>query len=78
MKVISLFDGIATGRLALEQLGFQNIEYEAYEIEDFPIKVAKKNFPDIIEKGDVFKAEYRGVRLTDRRKSMHAVVKCKV
>lgn len=60
MKVISLFDGIATGRLALEQLGFQDIEYEAYEIEDFPIKVAKKNFPDIVEKGDVFKAEYRG------------------
>ena len=64
MKVISLFDGIATGRLALEQLGFQNIEYEAYEIEDFPIKVAKKNFPNIIEKGDVFKAEYRGGGMT--------------
>ena len=36
MKVISLFDGIATGRLALEQLGFQNIEYEAYEMY-FPV-----------------------------------------
>ena len=54
LVVLSMYDGIATGRYCLEQLGFKNIKYYAYEIEKSAITVAKNNFPDIIECGDAF------------------------
>lgn len=59
MRVLSLFDGIACGRVALERAGVPVEKYCAYEIEENAIKVAKANYPDIIECGDVFKAEYK-------------------
>ena len=58
MKVLSLFDGIACGHEALRRLGIDVERYVAYEIEPSAIKIAKKNFPDIEERGDVFKADY--------------------
>ncbi len=58
MRVLSLFDGISCGRVALEKLGFNVEKYTAYEIEENAIKVSKFNYPDIVHKGDVFKAEY--------------------
>lgn len=53
IKVLSLFDGVACGRLALERAGINVDKYYASEINEYSIKVAKKNFPDIIEIGDV-------------------------
>lgn len=58
MKVLSLFDGIACGHEALRRLGIDVERYVAYEIENSAIKIAKKNFPDIEERGDVFKADF--------------------
>lgn len=55
MKVLSLFDGYAGARVALDQLGYKDVEYYASEIEEPSIKVAKKNYPDIIHLGDVTK-----------------------
>lgn len=52
--VLSLYDGIATGRYCLDQLGFTNVKYYAYEIDKNPIKVAMDNYPDIIQMGDAF------------------------
>lgn len=52
--VLSLYDGIATGRFCLDSLGYKNVKYFAYEIEAQPIKCALANYPDIIEKGDAF------------------------
>lgn len=52
--VLSLYDGIGTGRYCLDSLGYKNIKYYAYEIEPAPIKIALKNYPDIIECGDAF------------------------
>ncbi len=48
LRVVSLFDGISCGRLALERAGFNTTSYEAYEIEPHAIEVSKKNYPDII------------------------------
>lgn len=59
MRVLSLFDGIACGRVALEQLGIKVDYYEAYEIDENAIKVATTNYPDIVEKGNVFEAKYK-------------------
>lgn len=58
IKVLSLFDGIATGRLALERAGIPVEKYYASEIDKHAIKIAKKNYPDIIELGDVTKLNY--------------------
>lgn len=52
--VLSMYDGIATGRYCLERLGFKNIRYYAYEIDKPAISVALDNYPDIIEMGDAF------------------------
>ena len=62
MKVLSLFDGIACGRVALERIGVKVDRYVAFEIEDSAIKIAKANYPDIEECGDVFKADYTQYR----------------
>ena len=52
-NVLSLFDGISCGRVALERAGIEYEKYYASEIDKFPIKVAQKNFPDTIQLGDV-------------------------
>lgn len=54
IEVLSMYDGIATGRYCLEKLGYTNITYYASEINKYAIQVAKKNYPDIIEIGDAF------------------------
>lgn len=54
LVVVSLYDGIATGRYCLDRLGYKNVTYYAYEIEKQPILCAKTNYPDIIEMGDAF------------------------
>lgn len=54
IEVLSLYDGIATGRYCLEKMGFTNIKYKAYEIDKYAMNVATYNYPDIEECGDVF------------------------
>ena len=52
--VLSLYDGIGTGRYVLDKLCFTNVKYIAYEIEPTAIKVSTSNYPDIIQMGDAF------------------------
>ena len=59
MKVLSLFDGISCGFLALEKCGIKIDCYFASEIEANAIKVATHNHPTIIEIGDVSKISYQ-------------------
>jgi len=51
--VLSLFDGISCGRVALERAGIKVTQYYASEIDSHAIKISKKNYPDIIHLGDV-------------------------
>lgn len=53
LNVVSLFDGISTGRLCLDIADIQVDNYFASEINSQAIKVSKKNYPDIIHLGDV-------------------------
>jgi len=53
MNVISLFDGMSCGRIALERCGFAVSNYWASEIDKYAIKVAKANYPDTVHIGDV-------------------------
>lgn len=58
MKILSLFDGISCGRVALERAGIPVEQYFAYEIEPNAIKISKKNYPDIIQCGNVFDTDF--------------------
>lgn len=62
LLVLSMYDGIATGRYCLEQLGFTDIEYHAYEIDKYAKQIELKNYPNIIQRGDAFE-----IRNTDWR-----------
>ena len=57
MNVLSLFDGMACGRLALEKAGIKVDNYFASEIDKYAMTIAKKNWPDIIHVGDVQKVK---------------------
>lgn len=52
--ILSLYDGIGTGRYCLEKMGFTNIKYYAYEIDKYAMAIANDNYPDIIQCGDAF------------------------
>jgi DNA (cytosine-5)-methyltransferase 3A len=58
MKVLSLFDGISCGMVALERAGIPVERYVAYEIEPNAIKISKKNYPQIERCGDVRTADF--------------------
>ena len=58
VKVLSLFDGIACGMLAMQKAGVDVEEYTAYEVDKYAIKTATHNFPMIKECGDVFAADF--------------------
>ena len=51
--VLSLFDGISCGRVALERERFKIDNYYASEIDKYAMQIAKKNYPDTIHIGDV-------------------------
>lgn len=53
LNILSLFDGISCGQLALERAGFKIDTYYASEICEYSMKIAKKNFPNTVEIGDV-------------------------
>lgn len=52
--VLSMYDGIGTGRYCLDKMGFTNVKYYAYEIDKYAKQIAMSNYPDIIQMGDAF------------------------
>lgn len=57
MNVLSLFDGMSCGQIALYELGLYPDKYYACEIDKFAIAQTKLNFPDTIMLGDVTKLD---------------------
>lgn len=58
MKILSLFDGMACGMLAMLAQGIEVERYVAYEIDKYAIKTSTHNFPMIEHRGDVFGADF--------------------
>lgn len=58
LKVVSLFDGISCGRVALDRLGLAVSAYEAFEIDKYAKAVSRYNYPDIRQHGDVLEADF--------------------
>lgn len=66
MKVLSLYDGISCGMVALERAGIKVERYVAYEIDKYAIQISERNYPNIEHKGnalDVSFEEYKGFDL---------------
>ena len=55
MNVLSLFDGMSCGQIALNKLDIKYTKYYASEIDKFAIEISKKNYPNTIHLGDVKK-----------------------
>lgn len=73
MNVLSLFDGMSCGQIALKKLGVPVKNYFASEIDKFAIKVAKANFPDMVHLGDVQNVKTSGQYLLDEFDCGHKI-----
>ena len=58
IRVLSLFDGISGGRVALDRANIKVSEYNAFEIDENAIKISRYNYPDIKRYGDVFSTDF--------------------
>jgi len=58
MKVLSLFDGMSCGQIALKRIGIIPEKYYAAEIDKWAIQITQKNFPDTIQLGDVTEVSF--------------------
>lgn len=54
LEVLSMYDGMSCGHLALNKLGATILRYYATEIDKYAIKTTQTNFPDTIQLGDAF------------------------
>lgn len=61
MNVLSLFDGVSCGRVALDRAGIRVDKYYVSEVDKFAIQVAKYNYPDTVHLGDVTKWREWGI-----------------
>lgn len=58
MNVLSLFDGISCGQVALNRAGINIDNYYAYEIEHTAISITQYNFPNTIQCGDIISEDF--------------------
>jgi DNA (cytosine-5)-methyltransferase 3A len=58
VKVLSLFDGMACGMLAMQRAGVSVDRYVAFEIDKYAVQTSAHNFPMIEHRGDVFEADF--------------------
>lgn len=58
LDVLSMYDGMACGHIALDKLGAHIQRYRATEIDKYAIKTACHNFPDIEQLGDAFQVRF--------------------
>ncbi len=73
MNVLSLFDGMSCGQIALEKLGIPVKNYFAAEIDKYAIQVAKSNYPDMVHLGNVQNIQTSGTHLMDEFDCGHKI-----
>ena len=57
-SILSVFDGMACGMLAMQRAGIKVKRYVAYEIDKYAVQTSSHNFPMIEHRGDVFCADF--------------------
>jgi DNA (cytosine-5)-methyltransferase 3A len=58
LNVLSLFDGMSCGQIALERAGITVDNYYASEIDKYAIKITQKNYPNTIQLGDINEVDF--------------------
>lgn len=59
LRVLSLFDGISCGQVALERAGIPVEVYYASEIDKYAIQITQKNYPNTIQLGDINNIDFK-------------------
>ncbi len=54
VEVLSMYDGMSCGHIALDKLGAKIASYHATEIDKYAIQATRANFPDVVQLGDAF------------------------
>lgn len=54
VQVLSMYDGMSCGHIALDRLGARVKAYYATEIDKYAIQTTQTNYPDTIQLGDAF------------------------
>lgn len=54
VEVMSMYDGMSCGHIALDKLGVEIASYRATEIDKYAIQTTQANFPDVVQLGDAF------------------------
>ena len=65
LEVLSMYDGMSCGHLALDKLGAHIAHYYATEIDKYAIKTTQHNFPDTIQLGNAFQVRDDGWKLKE-------------
>ena len=60
VEVLSMYDGMSCGHIALDKLGAHVTRYYATEIDKYAIKTTQANFPDTVQLGDAFQVREAG------------------
>jgi site-specific DNA-cytosine methylase len=65
IEVLSMYDGMSCGQIALEEMGCNVVRYYATEIDPYAIKTTQHNFPNTIQLGDAFQVRAEGWHLCE-------------
>lgn len=63
LEVLSMYDGMSCGHIALDKLGGHIVKYYATEIDKYAIQTTQHNFPDTIQLGDAFQVRDDGWKI---------------
>lgn len=65
LEVLSMYDGMSCGHIALDRLGAEVAAYYATEIDKYAIQTTQHNYPDTVQIGDAFQVREDGWRLPE-------------
>ena len=66
LEVLSMYDGMSCGHIALDKLGANVARYYATEIDKYAIMTTQHNFPDTVQLGDAFRVRGKDWSLRDK------------
>ena len=76
VEVLSMYDGMSCGHIALDKLGAEITAYYATEIDKYAIQTTQHNFPDTVQLGDAFQVRNDDWRLGGKNYERYKPRKC--
>lgn len=66
VEVLSMYDGMSCGHIALDKLGAEVTRYYATEIDKYAVQTTQTNYPDTVQLGDAFQVRDDGWKIPAR------------